>query len=239
MDAGIARRHQQQAYRREYRRQAALPWLNIARQNEILPERHNLGPMNAVCEYCNAKKFQNETNMNCCEKGKVRLENLHPYPNELMQLMSGNTPDARNFKKHIRNYNSAFSFATFKSNNVRLGAGTPTFKICGRTYHRVGNLHPVGNEAPMYNQLYIYQPEEALQARMNRVENQHCRHNVMLTIQNILDNINPICIRLSWKKIIMQLMKVGLWHLCAGADRRRYNLPHHEEAGTPTFKIIN
>ena len=129
--------------------------------------------------------------MNCCEKGKVRLENLHPYPNELIQSMSGNTPDARNFKKHIRNYNSAFSFASFKSNNVRLGAGTPTFKICGRTYHRVGNLHPVENEAPMYNQLYIYQPEEALQARKNRVENQHCRHNVMLTIQNILDNINP------------------------------------------------
>ena len=43
----------------------------------------------------------------------------------------------------------------------------------------------------MYNQLYIYQPEEALQARMNREENQHCRHNVMLTIQNTLDNINP------------------------------------------------
>ena len=55
-----------------------------------------VGPMNNVCEYCNAMRFTNES-LNCCHNGKVSLPELSPYPEELKDLLINDSVQAKNF----------------------------------------------------------------------------------------------------------------------------------------------
>jgi len=59
-----------------------------------------------LCPYCQSLRFANEK-LNCCHNGKVSLRPLSDYLDELKQLQ------AINFRNNIRNYNSAFAFASF------------------------------------------------------------------------------------------------------------------------------
>ncbi|KAH8976860.1 hypothetical protein EDB86DRAFT_1436321 [Lactarius hatsudake] len=43
------------------------------------------------------------------------------------------------------------------------GKGLPTYKIQGETFHQIGPLLPEAPHAPLYSQLCIYDPREALQ----------------------------------------------------------------------------
>ena len=78
------------------------------------------------------------------------------------------------FLENIRNYNSAFSFASMSAQldpKMKI-AGPYFFKICGQVYHYVYNsLKPKDNCKPKYNQLYIIDSEEANIIRMNHDAN--------------------------------------------------------------------
>ena len=74
-----------------------------------------LGPMTRVCQHCQALRFSSEP-INCCHNGKVSLPPLGDYPSPLKDLCTGsNTAESSNFKDNIRQYNSAFFFASFAS----------------------------------------------------------------------------------------------------------------------------
>ena len=75
-------------------------------------DRVYLGPMTNVCQYCQALRFPNEL-LNCCHSGKVRLPQLESYPTELKDLLTSTTTESCNFHNNIRQYNSAYSFASF------------------------------------------------------------------------------------------------------------------------------
>ena len=94
-----------------------------------LPPIHNIGPMNVVCEYFHAKIFLNKSNFKCCQNGKVRLDNLSPYPDQLKNLIVEETVQAKNFQENIRKYNSAFAFASLTAN---IKAPTGKVLLCFR-----------------------------------------------------------------------------------------------------------
>lgn len=48
-----------------------------------------IGPMNKICQYCNALKYKHECPGMCCASGKVVLPELHPPPEPLLSLVSG------------------------------------------------------------------------------------------------------------------------------------------------------
>ena len=53
--------------------------------------------------------------LNCCHNGKVSLPPLGDYSSPLKDLFTGsNTAESSNFQENIRQYNSGFSFASFK-----------------------------------------------------------------------------------------------------------------------------
>ena len=83
------------------------------------------GPMNIVCPHCGALRFQGEP-LNCCQSGKVSLVALQD--NYMKQILA----EDGNFRKNIRNYNSAFAFASFGSNiTPPSGRGPYCFRLQG------------------------------------------------------------------------------------------------------------
>ena len=51
---------------------------------------HSLGTMNELCEHCSSLQFSGE-NFLCCHNGKVTLPELSEHPQELYQLITGNS----------------------------------------------------------------------------------------------------------------------------------------------------
>ncbi|XP_065680942.1 uncharacterized protein LOC124817329 isoform X3 [Hydra vulgaris] len=215
----------------------------IARNN-IAIESNYLGELNHNCQYCSAKKFLNETHFLCCHSGKVALAPLSLYPPLLTGLMTGNHVDHavnQNFFKHIRSYNSSLSFASFTAEIAPPSNNGPfCFRVCGQILHRVGNLRPAEGCLPKYCQLYIYDPNAAVSFRMEQPGNDGCIYELMQLLQTLINQENPFA--LAFKNMaevedeeIRQAALEGRptsvvrMSLLEGHDRRRYNLPSHEE----------
>ena len=152
-----------------------LPELNrTTRQSMNHSKLHYMGMMNNKCDHCSSLSFKNEQ-FKCCHNGKVKLEPMSPYPNELRKLLIGNSLQATNFQSNIRQNNSAFTFASMKVTLATpYGHGPPCFKICGQIFHRSGTLHPPKGGVPVYSQLYIIEPNAARKHRMMQTANQSC-----------------------------------------------------------------
>ncbi|GFZ05262.1 hypothetical protein Acr_17g0008340 [Actinidia rufa] len=84
---------------------------------------------------------------------------------------------------------------------ILAGRGPRSFTIHGELRHRIGALLPQLGHEGTYVQLYIYDPDSALNVRNRR--NPHLRRDVLQTIQDTL--------------------------LHVATDRRRYNLPTSDE----------
>ena len=214
---------------------------NIARQPNPLPEEHYLGPMDKLCAHCNALKFEGEDSFKCCHNGKVRLDNLSPYPQEMRNLLCDNSDAAKNFQGNIRQYNNAFSFASLGARLMAPpGRGPPCFRVCGQIVHRTGTLLPTAPLVPVFSQLYIYDGEDALNFRMNREENSDCSPDVKRTIQVVMDTQSPFA---ASYRHMAEVLEEENQHavienrpphqvpmfMHRGQDRRRYNEPHFNE----------
>ena len=197
--------------------------------------------MNISCQYCGALKFPNEDLFKCCHNGKVQLPDLSPYPDELKVLLLGNSAEAKNFQTHIRQFNSAFSFASFGAYVVPPpGYGPPCFRICGQVCHRSGPLHPNRDLPPLYGQLYIYDGGRALRERIENVANHGCDENVMEKVQNVMDRESPYAAAYRHMAEVEQDENMlaaaenrpsseTIMYINRRGDVRRYNLPHYEE----------
>ena len=73
----------------------------------------------------------------------------------------------------------------------RAGGGPYVFKIKGALHHRSGSLIPRVGEDPVYAQLYIYDPQEALDFRMNNENNTALNRRVMSDLQDMLHRHHP------------------------------------------------
>ena len=160
--------------------------------------------MNQRCDHCKALAFYNES-FHCCHSGKVKLDALTKYPDELRILLTGKSSQAINYQKNIRQYNSAFAFASMGATLANPpGRGPPSFRICGQIFHGSGCLHPRDGQIPTYNQLYIY-----LLAYRNMADVE--KSELSMTVINECQQ----------STITMQFR--------IGKDRRRYNMQHHDE----------
>src|SRR6185436_945934 len=114
--------------------------------------------------------------------GKVLASPLLPYPEELKKLLTGNNPNSNKFREHVRQYNSANAFASFGAKSLpNPGHGIHCFKISGEVYHLATSALVQESEqpnaavpAPQYGQLFVYDPEAAVNYRMHRRENAEC-----------------------------------------------------------------
>ena len=202
-------------------------------------EEFRIGDMHVPCNHCGALKFRNER-FNCCNNGKVVLTQLQPYPERLKNLIQGENQESVEFRRNIRNYNCAFSFASF---GVKLalphGRGPYCFRIQGQTYHNTTPLYPTVNP-PQYGQLYIIDANEALQHRMEAPRNNNCSLQTMTIINDVLQECNPYVDVYKTMRTIEQEehqrarrenrpVQNCTLSFRRGSDMRRHNLPTSNE----------
>ena len=153
--------------------------------------------MNIPCPDCRALHWDAEktrdSRMNdfkfgiCCNHGKVVLPEHENPPSLLRYLLSQNSTQAREFRLHIRQYNSALAFTSvgFKPDMAVMDShGIYTFRINGELHHLSGSLLPSEGQEPRYAQLYIHDPSSALQQRVAR--NSQCNPRTMASLQTML-----------------------------------------------------
>src|SRR5260370_18990211 len=125
----------------------------------------------------------------CCFQGKIKLAQLHDLPPELNTLFRDQTPLAKEFRANIRRYNNALAMTSMGwkvDESVNCGNGPYVFKIQERLSHLAGSLFPQEGESPVYAQLYIYDPAEALDHCMQHEANRGLNRQVMAELQDML-----------------------------------------------------
>ena len=130
----------------------------------------------------------------CCLHGKVYVLFL-PHPlNNLYMLYCSNDHHGRSFCTHIRQYNKAFTFTSTGGpghidGSMFDGHRPPSYKIQGKLYHQLGPLQPEEGRRPLYSQLYIYDPTEAL--AYCEGNNPATSPEIMSLLQDVLLHNNP------------------------------------------------
>ena len=175
----------------QHRQKRNVEYLNTARhRHPIIPPFYS-GPMTTICPHCRSLRFRNEP-LNCCHNGKVDIPPLSQYPVALHQLLTVRSPQATNFNENIRQYNSAFAFASMGAQIAQpRGRGPYCFRIHGQIYHRSGTLHPPQDTSHRFGQIYILEGHQAVQSRLQAPENQNCREDVMSKITEVMEEVSP------------------------------------------------
>ena len=101
--------------------------------------------MDQTCSMCNAKHWiaelpqQSHTNtprwMSCCKGGNVNIDFLREPPAFLKDLYDDMGVRAKNFRKHIRRYNSAFAFTSIECETPNSHMSNMPFTIHGQLNH--------------------------------------------------------------------------------------------------------
>jgi hypothetical protein len=206
--------------------------------------RHTLGEMTTVCGKCNALHFLDERAASsscanpqftlCCAQGKVTLPPLTPPPEPLRRLLASNETDAKDFRQHIRFYNSAFAFTSMGANLDTSVAqpGNYTYRLRSELYHRMGSLLPQPGEVRKFAQLYISDPHAELDGRMGNFGG--LNGDTMQSLQTMLHACNPYTsiFQTATERLQDGAIELNL-HLVNDrrTDLRRYNAPTVDEVG--------
>lgn len=159
---------------------------NVINNSVNIVQEHYCGRMDKICSFCNSLNFEDERTTNkifksCCHGGKVAINNRREFPKYLKDLWTNTkNKDHKNFKKYIRSYNSAISFASFGAKTNKHSSGPYCLKIHGQTYHH--SYHPLSNNGDSqrkYSQLYVVDTEMATNIRLNNVANSGCQKNIL------------------------------------------------------------
>ncbi|KIK75373.1 hypothetical protein PAXRUDRAFT_88495, partial [Paxillus rubicundulus Ve08.2h10] len=124
---------------------------------------HHLGSMIHECPSCHAlhwraKRHTNSSEIHptygqCCKFGKINILYL--------EMFLENYDISKEFRHNMRQYNNVLAMMSVGGqvdNSVNNGHGPYVYKIHGEVYHRMGSLLPAGDDAPVFGQLYIYDP---------------------------------------------------------------------------------
>ncbi|GBM49650.1 hypothetical protein AVEN_3233-1 [Araneus ventricosus] len=76
-------------------------------QVETNVSEHDCSLMMEICNFCQALHWRNELNSSnnytkCCHDDNLRLPNLAETPDLLKELLTNNSPEARDYQQHIR-----------------------------------------------------------------------------------------------------------------------------------------
>jgi hypothetical protein len=148
-------------------------------------------------------------------------------------LFVDNNHEAKEFRAHIVQYNSALAFTSLGVNIDHSidGGGPPVFQIHGELKHSFCSLLPEPSQNPTYSQLYIYDPLSAYRFRVTR--NPNLALPTMSTLQDVICHHNPYSKIYQHAYEILQRYDAPDYtmKLCVvpGNDPSRYNLPTVDE----------
>nr|XP_033512702.1 uncharacterized protein LOC104098914 isoform X2 [Nicotiana tomentosiformis] len=177
------------------------------------------------CKFYNAKRFQYEPPGFCYGSGSVKLVS-YDLPNELSDLYTGNTKEAKHFRTYIRTYNNMFAFTSLGVTNdkdlARRYHGIYMFRVQGQMYHFIPDLLPFDKKGKNM-QLYFYDNENELANRMACSRN--INESIVKRLMHVL-SINPYSIFLKSLTNVPKLSDCYIALKCEPkSDQHVYNLP--------------
>ena len=196
------------------------------------------GALHWACERLSKSTIARPKFGTCCLDGKVKIPALLKPPRDLLELYNGTNHHSKHFLAHITSYNNAFAMVSLAHNAVHLPGGPQLFIITGELKHMSGSLLPEPGKTPVYAQVYFQSNEQALDLRIQRVnqvpDGGGAKRAVMQIIQDVLHRHNHYIAL--YKTARERIDEVGdlndvhvRLHFAAETDQRRYNLPTAEE----------
>ncbi len=196
VEAGLLRKHNDKERHATLRQKKASDSLNktrnigvvgdlgVFKESDIPSEmaEHVLPSLyeaNNVCSYCKAYRWSEERPGFCCEKGQIRLPACKDIPEKLKALY-----DIPEFLQNIRSYNNAVALASIGCHEEVLPGFSPTFKIHGKVFHRIGSLKPPDGQKPKFAQIYFHDTEHEVDNRLDH--NPHLNRSTLQKLQDCL-----------------------------------------------------
>ncbi|XP_032892394.1 RNA-binding protein 25-like [Amblyraja radiata] len=139
---------------------------DIRQRNARLTRRNlsaDVGEMTSVYPQCRAYHFSRETTNFCCMKGKVIIAPLKTLPNALINLYTGDTPQAHEFRKDIRQYNCLFQLTSFGAKEVVAHGWNPSVIIQSQIHHFISSLMPDLDQQSKFLQIYFMDPQDSIE----------------------------------------------------------------------------
>ena len=142
--------------------------------------------MDKVCVHCGARSWPTET-LNCCDGGAIALPVFPQPPAALTSLLR-----AVHVKQNIRAYNMAFCMASIGHKSKGLASGS--FVLGGKTYHRMGSMHPSLGTAHSFAQIYVLDVQMATDRRVDIFGGAEAvvRPDVLAQLHTMLLEVNPL-----------------------------------------------
>ena len=134
----------------------------------------DIGELSEKCHYCNALFFKAERNTHkmytkCCADGKVRLNSNHQLTPLMYSLLTGTHPKSSHFITNSLYYNNAFAMCSMGAKSEILARGGPlVIKLNGIVMHNTSWIQPRNDEPHRYAQVYVLDPQQAVQNRLSR-----------------------------------------------------------------------
>ncbi|EGG13209.1 uncharacterized protein MELLADRAFT_58373 [Melampsora larici-populina 98AG31] len=170
-----------------------------------------LGRMNHVCMHCKALRWgqertkenvrnREEKYMNCCQYGDLKLPMADfdgpPLPDDLFELFTSSSKDAKEFQQNITSYNNAMSFSSLgakQDHSVMGQKGVGTFKISGQLSHKIPALFPTGDQPACYGQIFMLGDggEKEVENRLAHFAEGKIKKRITRKLQDIMHRVNP------------------------------------------------
>lgn len=147
------------------------------------------------CSYCGAFYFQEEVIARthdcslCCQRGKIALPPLGNCPQELLQLLTENSPDGRHYRENIRFYNASLAFASTVGNYQYMGTGPQVIKVNGIVHHVMPQITPRPDVPAKFGQLYYLDEDACRSVRQGHSLN--CKAPILNNLDTMLRRCNP------------------------------------------------
>ena len=130
----------------------------------------------------------------CCLQGCVSLPNVSLLPDPLMNLLTNNTNESKEFRKSIRLYNSIWAFTSVSANIdeklLEATTGTFTYRINGAIHYKMSIFILDANHKPEFSQIYIYDSDMQSSIRTGMYP-LAIKANILNIIQSLLNEANP------------------------------------------------
>ncbi|VDK43225.1 unnamed protein product, partial [Cylicostephanus goldi] len=229
-------------------RQRSVPNLRIALTVNNVEENY-LGSLSVACSHCGAFYFPGEARRvsgcfnACCNFGNISLNLFSEFPELFHSFFTGTDALCKNFRQHIRSYNSALAMASMGAQvDTPRGSGPYCYRIHGQVYHYAGPLTPKEGIRPQFGQVYILDTDSAAAERSGNPANAECSATVMQLLTSWLHTHNSYAVSLQMmgsvaaeeeRRALAEGREVPtirmIFEDVSNLDRRRYNVPAANE----------
>ena len=143
----------------------------------------------------------------CCNGGKVSLQPMATPPPELLELYTGQTPQAKYFRKHIRQFNVYNAMSSREGREIRHSGYNPCYQLGGAVYHRIGTFLPQPGQTAKFAQIWTLDSEDQMLETRCGLASNHENPTLFRNVQRIIQGV--LLRHPQYSKYVRQFVRAG------------------------------